>query len=125
MANPPVTTQTLEAFSAAWNAHDIDALMSFMAPNCIFETVSGTNVFGNRFEGQEAVRTAFESAWKNFPDAQWLNGKHFVAGDRGVSEWLFVGTGLDGKLVEANGVDIFTFADGKILVKNAFRKMRT
>jgi ketosteroid isomerase-like protein len=125
MANPPVTTQTLEAFSAAWNAHDIDALMSFMAPNCIFETVSGTNVFGNRFEGQEAVRTAFESAWKNFPDAQWLNGKHFVAGDRGVSEWLFVGTGLDGKRVEANGVDIFTFADGKILVKNAFRKMRT
>ena len=99
--------------------------MSFMAPNCIFETVSGTNVFGNRFEGQEAVRTAFESAWKNFPDAQWLNGKHFVAGDRGVSEWLFVGTGLDGKRVEANGVDIFTFADGKILVKNAFRKMRT
>lgn len=125
MPNPPVTTQTLEAFSAAWNAHDIDALMSFMAPNCIFETVSGTNVFGNRFEGQEAVRTAFESAWKNFPDAQWLNGKHFVAGDRGVSEWLFVGTGLDGKRVEANGVDIFTFADGKILVKNAFRKMRT
>jgi ketosteroid isomerase-like protein len=125
MANPSVTTQTLEAFSAAWNAHDIDALMSFMAPNCIFETVSGTNVFGNRFEGQEAVRTAFESAWKNFPDAQWLNGKHFVAGDRGVSEWLFVGTGLDGKRVEANGVDIFTFADGKILVKNAFRKMRT
>ncbi len=125
MANPPVTTQTLEAFSAAWNAHDIDALMSFMAPNCIFETVSGTNVFGNRFEGQDAVRTAFESAWKNFPDAQWLNGKHFVAGDRGVSEWLFVGTGLDGKRVEANGVDIFTFADGKILVKNAFRKMRT
>jgi ketosteroid isomerase-like protein len=125
MPNPPVTTQTLEAFSAAWNAHDIDALMSFMAPNCIFETVSGTNVFGNRFEGQDAVRTAFESAWKNFPDAQWLNGKHFVAGDRGVSEWLFVGTGLDGKRVEANGVDIFTFADGKILVKNAFRKMRT
>lgn len=125
MANLPVTTQTLEAFSAAWNAHDIDALMSFMAPNCIFETVSGTNVFGNRFEGHEAVRTAFESAWKNFPDAQWLNGKHFVAGDRGVSEWLFVGTGLDGKRVEANGVDIFTFADGKILVKNAFRKMRT
>jgi len=125
MANLPVTTQTLEAFSAAWNAHDIDALMSFMAPNCIFETVSGTNVFGNRFEGQDAVRTAFESAWKNFPDAQWLNGKHFVAGDRGVSEWLFVGTGLDGKRVEANGVDIFTFADGKILVKNAFRKMRT
>ncbi|NBP97524.1 MAG: nuclear transport factor 2 family protein [Burkholderiaceae bacterium] len=67
----------------------------------------------------------FAAAWKNFPDAQWLNGKHFVTGDRGVSEWLFVGTGVDGKRVEANGVDVFTFANGKILVKNAFRKMRT
>jgi len=118
-----VTVETLEAFSAAWNAHDIEALMSFMAPDCVFETVSGSDVFGNRFVGQEAVRTAFESAWKNFPDAQWRNGKHFVAGDRGVSEWLFVGTGLDGKRIEANGVDIFTFRDGKILVKNAFRKV--
>lgn len=119
-----VTVETLEAFSAAWNAHDIEALMSFMAPDCVFETVSGSDVFGNRFVGQEAVRTAFESAWKNFPDAQWRNGRHFVAGDRGVSEWLFVGTGLDGKRIEANGVDIFTFRDGKILVKNAFRKVR-
>ncbi len=119
-----VTVETLEAFSAAWNAHDIEALMSFMAPDCVFETVSGSDVFGNRFVGQEAVRTAFESAWKNVPDAQWRNGKHFVAGDRGVSEWLFVGTGLDGKRIEANGVDIFTFRDGKILVKNAFRKVR-
>ncbi len=119
-----VTVETLEAFSAAWNAHDIEALMSFMARDCVFETVSGSDVFGNRFVGHEAVRDAFEAAWKNFPDAQWRNGKHFIAGDRGVSEWLFSGTGLDGKRIEANGVDIFTFRDGKILVKNAFRKVR-
>ena len=121
----PVTAQTLEAFSAAWNAHDIDGLMSFMTDDCVFETVAGSEVYGSRFVGTVAVRAAFESAWKNFPDAQWLNGKHFVSGDRGVSEWTFVGTGLDGKRIEANGVDIFTFRDGKILVKNAFRKNRT
>ena len=120
----PVTAETLEAFSAAWNAHDIDGLMSFMTDDCVFETVAGPEVFGSRFVGATAVRTAFESAWKNFPDAQWLNGKHVVSGDHGVSEWTFVGTGLDGKRIEANGVDIFTFRDGKILVKNAFRKNR-
>ncbi|MFZ9722956.1 MAG: nuclear transport factor 2 family protein [Burkholderiaceae bacterium] len=119
-----VTVQTLESFSAAWNAHDLDALMSFMTEDCIFETVSGGQVYGNRFEGHEAVRKAFEAAWINFPDAQWKNGKHFVAGERGVSEWLFVGTGLDGKRIEANGVDIFTFRGDKIFIKNAFRKAR-
>ena len=118
------TVQTLESFSAAWNAHDLDALMSFMTEDCIFETVSGGQVYGNRFEGHEAVRKAFEAAWINFPDAQWKNGKHFVAGERGVSEWLFVGTGLDGKRIEANGVDIFTFRGDKIFIKNAFRKAR-
>ena len=119
-----VTVQTLEAFSDAWNAHDLKALMSFMTNDCIFETVSGTHVYGNRFEGPEAVGKAFEAAWINFPDAQWLNGTHFVAGERGVSEWLFVGTGLDGKRVEANGVDLFTFRGDKIFIKNAFRKVR-
>lgn len=120
----PVTVETLAAFSAAWNTHDIDALMSFMTDDCIFETVAGPDVCGTRVSGAAAVRTAFESAWKNFPDAQWLDGRHFVAGDRGVSEWRFVGTGLDGKRIEANGVDIFTFRDGKIYIKNAFRKNR-
>ena len=28
--NPPVTIDTLAAFAAAWNRHDIDALMGFM-----------------------------------------------------------------------------------------------
>ena len=119
-----VTVETLEAFSAAWNAHDIDALMSFMTEDCIFETVAGPEVYGSRFVGQEAVRKAFESAWKNFPDAQWREGRHFVAGERGCSEWLFTGTGIDGKRIEANGVDVFTFRDGKIHIKNAFRKAR-
>ena len=123
--NKAVTEETLAAFSAAWNAHDIDALMSFMTEDCVFETVAGPDVHGSRFVGQAEVRKAFESAWENFPDAQWRNGIHFVAGDRGGSEWLFTGTGVDGKPIEANGVDVFTFRDGKIHIKNAFRKART
>ena len=122
--NSPVTTDMLQAFADAWNAHDIDALMSFMHDDCVFETAAGPDACGARHVGREAVRTAFAAAWKNFPDAQWRNARHFVAGDRGVSEWTFTGTAADGTRVEANGVDVFTFRDGKILVKNAFRKDR-
>ena len=42
----------------------------------------------------------------------------------GVSEWTFTGTAADGTRVEADGVDIFTFKDGRIQLKNAFRKNR-
>jgi steroid delta-isomerase-like uncharacterized protein len=119
-----VTVETLAAFADAWNRHDIDALMTFMTDDCVFETAAGPEVWGARHVGAAAVRAAFEAVWRNFPDAQWRDGRHFVAGDRGVSEWLFTGTAADGSRVEANGVDIFTFRDGKIAVKNVFRKDR-
>ena len=32
-----VTTQWLQAFADAWNRHDIDALMAWMAEDCVFE----------------------------------------------------------------------------------------
>ncbi|CAB3901668.1 hypothetical protein LMG26689_04519 [Achromobacter animicus] len=119
-----VTVEMLAEFAAAWNRHDIDALMSFMSEDCVFETVGGPEHYGSRHAGPEAVRAAFAAAWTNFPDAQWENGRHWVAGDRGVSESTFRGTAADGSRVEADMVDVFTFKDGKIQVKNAFRKQR-
>ena len=114
----------LQAFTDAWNRHDIGALMSFMTDDCVFQGAAGPLACGARFEGRDAVRAAFGQAWINFPDAQWLNGRHFVQGDRGVSEWTFAGTRADGSRVEADGCDLFTFRDGRIAVKNAFRKDR-
>lgn len=119
-----VTTDMLAAFSDAWNRHDLPALMSFMHTDCVFDTAAGPETFGTRHTGHEAVAAAFASAWKNFPDAQWRNGRHVVMGDRGMSEWTFTGTALDGTRSESDGVDLFTFKDGKILVKNVFRKAR-
>ena len=120
----PITVATLAAFSAAWNRHDIDSLMSFMSDDCVFQTAAGPESYGARHEGLQAVRTAFESAWINFPDAQWIHDRHFVHENFGVSEWTFTGTAADGSRVEADGVDVFTFKDGKIQLKNVFRKNR-
>ena len=99
-----VTVETLQAFSDAWNRHDIDSLMSFMSDDCVFETASGPEAYGARYVGQEATRKAFAAVWQNFPDAEWLNGRHFVCGDRGVSEWTFTGTAANGKRIEADGI---------------------
>ena len=79
---------------------------------------------GARHEGPDAVRRAFAAAWQNFPDAQWRNGRHWVCGEHGVSESTFTGTAADGSRVEADMVDVFTFKNGKIQVKNAYRKQR-
>nr|WP_198980071.1 nuclear transport factor 2 family protein [Herbaspirillum sp. ASV7] len=124
-AIPAVTVETLQAFSDAWNRHDIAALMDFMHPDCEFLSAAGHDAHGSRHTGTEAVARAFASAWLSVPDAQWRNGRHWVAGERGVSEWTFTGTAADGTPIEADGVDLFVFRDGKILQKNVFRKNRT
>ena len=126
MANPRPApdAQFLTAFADAWNRHDIDALMSFMADDCAFHAVAGPDLLGRSFVGRDAVREGFQLAWQTFPDAAWLDGDHFVCGDRGVSESTFRGTKADGTRVEARMVDVFTFRDGKIVVKNAYRKDR-
>ena len=122
--NPEVTTDVLQAFAEAWNRHDIDALMAFMAEDCVFESSAGPEVCGTRYAGREAVRAGFMEVWATFPDAHWGNARHFVQGERGVSEWTFTGTCADGSHVEVHGCDLFTFRDGKIALKNSYRKSR-
>ena len=119
-----ITAQTLADFADAWNRHDLDSLMSFMHDDCLFHAVAGPDIQGKTFSGRDEVSEGFKAAWTNFPDAAWLDGDHFVVGDRGVSECTFKGTKADGSGIEARMVDVFTFKDGKILVKNAFRKDR-
>lgn len=119
-----VNAEYLAAFAQAWNRHDLDALMGFMADECVFHAVAGPELQGRSFVGRAAVREGFELAWLTFPDAAWADGEHFVCGDRGVSESTFRGTKADGTRIEARMVDVFTFRDGKIAVKNAFRKDR-
>ena len=124
IGNAQVTAEILQAFAQAWNRHDIDALMSFMTKDCVFEASSGPEACGSRYVGFESVRAGFAEVWKTFPDAHWGNARHFVAGDRGVSEWSFTGTRTDGTRVEVHGCDLFTFRDGKIALKNSYRKNR-
>jgi len=123
-ANAEVTTATLQAFADAWNRHDADALMFFMTDDCVFEASAGPEVYGARYAGFDSVRAAFAEVWAIFPDARWSNARHFVVGDRGVSEWTFTGTRTDDTRVEVHGCDVFTFRDGKIALKNSYRKNR-
>jgi len=121
----PVGIDVLVSFCDAFNRHDLDALMAHMTEDCVFDASAGSEQQGRRYIGREAVRAGFAEVFANFPDSQWEEGRHVVAGDRGVSEWVFRGTRLDGTRVEVNGCDLFTFRDGKIAVKDSYRKQRS
>lgn len=119
-----LTAADLKATFDAFNRHDIAAVMTHFAEDCVFTTVGGPEVFGTRIEGRAAIAKAFAAVWTAMPDAEWADHRHFVFGDRAVSEWTFRGTDAEGRRTEAQGVDLFTLRDGKLVMKQAFRKQR-
>ena len=87
-----VSIKDLEAFAEGWNRHDVDFLMTFMADNCVFETSAGPEAVGKRYVGREQVRDGFAGVFRRFPDVHFGDARHFMSGDRGLSEWLFTAT---------------------------------
>lgn len=123
-ASDAAVLKMLDDFAAAWNRHDVEGLMACMAADCVFEAAGGPDVAGTRHVGRDAVRRAYAAVFEAYADGRWNNPRHFVAGDRAVSEWTFTGTTKAGAKVEVNGCDIFTLKDGKIALKNSYRKQR-
>ncbi len=123
-SNKKITEDFLQSFADAFNAHDINAIMSHMTETCVFEASAGPYANGQKYTGQEQVRQAFLDVFTTYPDAHWNNPRHFIVEDRGFTEWIFTGTKKDGTKVEVTGCDLFTFKDGKIAVKNSYRKNR-
>ena len=124
-ADATVSEAFLDAFADAWNRHDVEALMQFMADDCRFDASAGPDIFGTRYVGRDAVRAGFADVFRAYPDAHWANARHVIVGARGVSEWTFTGTRPDGTRIEVEGCDLFTFRAGKIDVKNSYRKNRS
>ncbi len=119
-----LTIQDLSDTFDAFNRHDVDGVMKCFADDCVFYTVGGDEKFGTRIEGADAIARAFSAVWAGMKDAHWDHHSHFVHGNRAVSEWTFSGTDANGMRIEAEGADLFTLRDGKIVVKQALRKSR-
>jgi ketosteroid isomerase-like protein len=70
------------------------------------------------------VREGIAGRFAGIPDVHYGEATHFVAGDRGVSEWTLTGTSLDGERLELRGCDLWTFRGGKVIRKDSYWKIR-
>jgi ketosteroid isomerase-like protein len=112
----------LARFNAAWNTHDVEALLDCMTEDGVFQAAAGPPPFGAAATGRDELRRAYAAIWQTYPDAQWTRPRHFASGADACSEWVFTGTKADGSKVEVQGCDLFIIRDGRIAVKNSFRK---
>ena len=118
-----VTVELLKELLDAFNAHDLDAIMGFFAEDCVLEMPRGPDPWGRRLEGRQQVREGLASRFTGIPDVHYGDDRHWVADDRGCSEWLLTGTATDGALVEVRGCDLFEFRDGKVARKDSYWKI--
>ena len=125
MPSTQTDTAVLKAFLDAFNAHDVDAIMSFFTDDCVMEMPRGPGPGGRRLEGKQQVRNGIQSRFDGIPDIHYGDDRHWVCGDRGVSEWTIRGTQATGERIEVRGCDLFEFADGKISRKDSFWKIVT
>ena len=114
----------LEGICAAFNAHDLDAIMAFFVDDCVLEMPRGPDPWGRRAEGREAVRALLATRFAGLPDVHYGDERHFVDGDTGISTWTITGTPVGGGRVEVNGCDFYTFRGERIVKKNSFWKIR-
>jgi ketosteroid isomerase-like protein len=118
-----VTVATLKAFLAAFNAHDLDAIMGFFADDCELLMPRGTEAWGTRYIGKAAVREGLATRLAGLPDVHYGEDAHWVSGDRGVSTWLLTGTTSGGEVLRVRGVDLLSFRNGKIVSKDSYWKI--
>ena len=113
----------LEHVLDGFNRHDVDAIMSLFADDCVFESPRGPDPWGRRLVGQAAVREGFTARFEGIPDVHYESEGDFVSGNRAVSEWTLTGTTVEGERLELRGCDLWTFRDDEIVCKNSFWKI--
>jgi ketosteroid isomerase-like protein len=117
MTNESAATRSIvERFNAAFNAHDVEAVMGLMTDDCVFENTYPPPD-GGRFEGQAAVRANFAAFFGESPHARFEFEDTFVSEDRACVRWLYRwDTG------HVRGVDVFRVRGGRIAEKLSYVK---
>ena len=83
----PPLEETIARYNEAWNAHDLDAIISMHAPDMVFEN----HTAGERAEG-EAAREHIGSIFETWPDITFSTRRLYVRDGLVVQEWTATAT---------------------------------
>lgn len=110
------TQSVVRAFNQAMNKHDLDAVMSLMTQDCIFENTQAVPD-GTRYEGAIAVRAFWEEFLRETPNARFDEEELIACGDRSIVLWSY-----DWGNGHVRGVDVMRVREGKVCEKFSYVK---
>jgi uncharacterized protein (TIGR02246 family) len=123
MSDTGPTPALMKEINTAFNARDVDRIMSFFAPDATFMMARGPEPCGRRVHGQDAIRRVLADRFEVIPDMRWDHIDVFITGNRAVSVWTVTGAGADGEKLNYRGCDIYEFRGDKILNKDTYWKL--
>ena len=125
--SPAALTGTIERYNAAWNAHDLEAIMAMHAPDMVF-----ANHTAGEAAGGEDVRAHIGSIFETWPDLVFETRRLYVREARVVQEWDATATHTrtmrrgsivaepTGRRIRWEGIDSIPFADGLVKRKDVY-----
>src|SRR5262245_14183277 len=114
--------ELLLEINAAFNARDVDRILSFFEDDATFLMARGPEPCGRRVHGKAAIRTVLADRFKVISDMRWDHIEHFVTGTRAVSVWMVTGTSADGEKLNYQGCDSYEFGGANIPTKETYSK---
>ena len=117
------TIDLLLEINAAFNARDVERIMSFFADDATFLMARGPEPCGRRVHGKPAIRRVLADRFAVIKDMRWEHIDHWVTGNRAVSVWTVTGTSADGERLAYRGCDLYEFRGDKILNKDTYWKL--
>jgi hypothetical protein len=99
------------AVEAAMNAHDLDAMVAFFAPDYRSEQPLHP---ARGFDGRDQVRKNYSVMFGEVPDFRADLVRHVAVGDELWSEWRMHGTKTDGSAFDYRGMTVWGVRDGLI-----------
>ncbi len=115
---PAGTDEVITAFGTAFNDGDLDAIMAWTTPDCVFESTAPPA--GQQYVGRTAVRAVWADLFAQSADATFTEEARWVAGDRAVVQWRYDWAGDHPGFVR--GVDLFRVRDGLVAEKTSYVK---
>jgi ketosteroid isomerase-like protein len=108
-------------FVAAFNARDVDGLLSRLAPGAVLEHAFPQPA-GARSEGPAAARAYWEQLFAQVGEIHLAPEEVLAWGERCVLRYACSWRGPAGEMRRVLGVDVFRLRDGLIVEKLAYLK---
>ena len=115
----------VDGVGEAFNANDIDAVMSFFAEEAVFDLAAGSEQYGTRFEGAAALREVFQGLFDRVESIHWEPLSEAIDGDKAFCQYHRVAKLKTGEVQDFYSIDILTIKDGKIVHKDTYNKIRS